>query len=278
MEAPWPIPSDLRVVSVNDYPLTYAELGLGPPVILLHGTLSDCRAWRPITAQLSERYRVIAPNLRHYYPEPWRGEGGNFSAEQHADDLVALVKMLNLGKVHWVGWSRGGAVMVEVAKRHPSVVRSLILEDAGIEMPIVESIESREAAAFTRTVMQTLQDNIKSGDLIHAAEAFCDTVNAKGYWSGLPKPVREMILANIYTALADVRRPLTTCEEVRHLDMPALLVTGERSPKRYAFFYDEMRKCRHFPPTVVIPNAGHVMHAHNPQGFLSVVLDFLARN
>jgi pimeloyl-ACP methyl ester carboxylesterase len=91
----------------------------------------------------------------------------------------------------------------------------------------------------------------------------------------MPGSAREMVLQNIYTALGDVVRPVTTCEQVRRFDAPVLLLTGERSPKRYAFFYDEMRKCRSFPQTLVIPNASHAIHIDNAECFLSVVLDFL---
>jgi esterase len=206
MEASWPIPSDLKVVSVKDYPLTYAERGSGTPVILVHGSVTDYRAWTGVMDPLGERYHVIAPNLRHYYPEPWKGEGGNFSAEQHADDLAALAKVLNLGKAHWVGWSRGGLVMVEVAKRHRDVVRSLIFEDGGIDIPVEETDESREAVAFSRALLGTLRDNVRKGDIVRAAEVFCDTLNQKGHWSRLPAAVQRMILENIYTALPTFRR------------------------------------------------------------------------
>ena len=63
--------------------------------------------------------------MRHYYPEPCKGDGGSFSEEQHSDDLAELVRILKLGKPHWLGWSRGGLVMVEVQKRHADVARTL---------------------------------------------------------------------------------------------------------------------------------------------------------
>ena len=36
-------------------------------------------------------------------------------------------------------------------------------------------------------------------------------------------------------------RPATTCDQLKKFDFPVLLMTAERSPKRYAFFYGEMR-------------------------------------
>jgi esterase len=276
VQASWPIPSDLQTIEINAYPLTFSERGSGTPLILVHGSVADYRAWSTVMETLSSRYRVIAPNLRHYYPESWKGEGGNFSAEQHGDDLAQLAKALNLGKANWLGWSRGGLVMLEVAKRYPEVVRSLIFEDGAINMPVDENEETREAVTFTRLVLQTLQNNIRGGDLLHAAEEFCDTLGGKGYWSRLPNATRDMILQNIYTALGDIRRPITTREEVSRLDAPILLLTGERSPKHYAFYYGQMRKCRDLAETVVIPNAGHAIHTDNPDRFLAAVLDFLA--
>jgi esterase len=154
-------------------------------------------------------------------------------------------------------------------------VRTLIFEDGAIEMPVKETEETRETVSFSRLVREALQNNIRAGDLVHAAEVFIDTLNGKKYWSRMPDAAREIVLQNIYTALGDIARPVTTREQVSRFDAPVLFLTGERSPKRYAFFYDEMRKCRSFPPTIVIANASHAIHIDNPERFVSVVLDFL---
>jgi esterase len=278
MQTSWPIPSYLTVIEINGYPLTCAERGKNAPLVLVHGSIVDYRIWANVIEPFAAQYRVITPNLRHYYPEPWRGEAGNFSAEQHADDLAALSKALDLGKAHWLGWSRGGTVITEIAKRHPNVVRSLIMEDGGIDMPVPETEQTREAATFTRNAQGTLRDNIRKGDLKHAAQVFSDTLNGDGWWAARPDAVREMILQNIYTALGDARRPVTSHDEVRRFDFPVLLMTGERSPQRYMFYYDEMRKCRNFPEPVVVPNAAHAVHLDNPERFIAVVLDFLSKH
>jgi len=68
VQPPWPIPSNLKVIDVNDYPLTYLERGSGAPLIL--GATVDHRTWNTVLEPLAAGYRVIAPNLRHYNPEP----------------------------------------------------------------------------------------------------------------------------------------------------------------------------------------------------------------
>ena len=278
MNATWSIPSDAKCLQVNGYPIAYREAGKGIPLVLVHGSLTDYRVWQSNIDVFSAKYRVIAPSLRHYYPEPWDGTGGSFSVQQHAEDLAIFAKTLNLGKVHLLGWSRGGTVVVEVAKHHPEIVRTLILEDGGIEMPVEETPESAAAVAFTTTLIQTLQSNIRLGDIPRAASTFVDALNGPGYWSKLTEARRNVVLDNIYTALADTNRPVTTCDDVKNFDFPLLLLTGEKSPKKYELFYNEMRKCRELPRTIVIPNAGHSMHRDNPDAFNSAVLDFLKRH
>jgi pimeloyl-ACP methyl ester carboxylesterase len=203
----------------------------------------------------------------------------DFSIEQDAQDVFALIKKLNLGKVHLVGHSRGGGVAIEVAKAHPEVIRTLILPDASIQMPVPESAEARAAAEFNRKVIGTLQDNLKAGDPAKAAEVFIDMLGAPGAWPKLSEPVREMILVNIYTALGDKGRPLTSCTDIEKFDFPVLLMTADKSPTTFEFFYREMRKCRNdLPATVVIPNAGHSMQRMNPEAFNKATLGFVSQH
>jgi pimeloyl-ACP methyl ester carboxylesterase len=83
---------------------------------------------------------------------------------------------------------------------------------------------------------------------------------------------------NIYSALGDKGRPISTCADVKKFDFPVLLMTGDKSPKKFEFFYNEMRKCREFPRKVVIPNAGHGMQTRNPEVFNKVMLEFLSKH
>lgn len=278
IEPSWPIPSGMKWEAVNGYPMAYREAGRGTPIVLVHGSTSDHRAWNAQFDVFSEAHRVIAVSLRHFYPERWDGVGDDFSIEQHASDVAALIEKLHLGKVHLVGQSRGGAVVVEVAKSHPEVIRTLVLADAAIQMPVPETAEGKAAAEFTRKSIATLQANLKTGDPIKAAEVYADMFGP-GTWQGLSEPVKEMLLTNIYTALAEKGRPLTTHDDVRKLDFPILLITADKSPKKYEFFYNEMRKCRNdLPPSIVIPNAGHPMHIDNPGAFNGAVLEFVSRH
>ena len=182
----WPVPPELKWEAVNGYPMAYRDAGRGTPIVLVHGATFDYRAWNAQFDVFSEVHRVIAVSLRHCYPERWDGVGDDYSIEQHAQDVAALIKKLNLGKVHLVGQSRGGAVVVQVAKSHPDVIRTLVLADASIEMPVPETAEAKEAAEFVRKVRSTLQTNLKTGDPIKAAELYADMFGP-GTWQGFPR-------------------------------------------------------------------------------------------
>ena len=68
--------------------------------------------------------------LRHHYPEKWNGVGDDFSVAQHASDVGALIKKLNLGKVHLLGHSRGGPIALTVASQYPENILRLFLKTA----------------------------------------------------------------------------------------------------------------------------------------------------
>ena len=97
----------------------------GPTVLLVHGLLGTADLnWSLAIPELSSRFRVIAPDLRGH------GDGiatRRFDGGQCADDLAAIVELLELGRVIVVGYSLGGLVAQLFARRHPEMIRGLVL-------------------------------------------------------------------------------------------------------------------------------------------------------
>ena len=274
----WPIPSDVKSSLINGYRIAYKDEGRGAAIVFIHGANADYRSFGPQIAALASSYRVIAPSLRHYYPEQWNGEGSDFSVEQHAADVAALIRMLNLGKVHLVGWSRGGAVAIEIAKAHPDLVRTLVMEDGVIALPVEETPEIRNAAEFKANTNKAIREYLQAGDPNKAAEVLVDALVSPGAWQGLPEPRKQVVLDNIYTALGDtMNRPSTTCDQLKKFDFPVLLMTAEKSPKSFAFFYGEMKKCAPFPDPIVIPGAAHNIHGGNADAYNRALMTFFER-
>jgi pimeloyl-ACP methyl ester carboxylesterase len=277
--APWPVPAELALVDVNGYPLAYQDAGAGPAIVLLHGSLTDYRSWTAQVPALSKQFRVLAPSLRHYYPEPWDGRGDDFSIAQHADDVAAFVARLAVGRVHLLGHSRGGAVALTVARRYPQLVATLVLADPrGLESLLPDTAGNREMEFQLRNHFATLQRNLAAGDVDRAAREFVDALGGAGAWERRPANQRQIFLDNLATAVDTGEFPVIRCADVDRLDFPMLLITGERSPQRYPAMFAALRACRpSIPAPVTIPAAAHAMHRENPERFNAEVLAFLAR-
>ena len=271
----WPIPAGIGTVDVGGYPLAYREQGQGAPLVLVHGSFSDYRYWEAQVGPLAGRFRVFALSLRHYFPEPWDGTGDDFTFERQADDVAAFVRALGLGKVHLLGHSRGGAVVLEVAKRHPDVIGALILSDASCNLDLPETEENRKAGAFRADLFRELRATVEAGDREGGTARFLDRLMGPGAWKALPPPKQQEMLDNLWTAIRDGGVPRTSDADLRRFDFPILVLLGEKSPPMYAAFARAMRDKAGFPEPVVIGGAGHAMNVQKPEDYNAAVLAFL---
>jgi pimeloyl-ACP methyl ester carboxylesterase len=104
----------------------YYEIhGSGEPLVLLHASFGAIDLWGPILTTLAEHHQVIAVELQ--------GHGHTadiidrpLSYEQMADDVAALMEHLGTAQADIVGHSMGGTTSLQLAIRHPELVRKLI--------------------------------------------------------------------------------------------------------------------------------------------------------
>ncbi len=107
--------------------LAYRRTGQGRTVIFVHGGVEDSRAWTPQLEALSDEFTVIA------WDEP--GAGGSedvpdeFRLPDYADCLAGMIRALSASPTSVVGLSWGTTVILEMYRRHPAVVRSMVLAD-----------------------------------------------------------------------------------------------------------------------------------------------------
>ena len=125
-----------RDVTASGVRVRVAESGSGPTLLLLHGLFLDNSTWSGVRVALSERYRVVAPDLPGFgaseKPHPSRFP---YTVESCAEVIADLYAGLELGRATLVGQCWGGAVAVTLASRHPELVSELVLIDALLEAP-----------------------------------------------------------------------------------------------------------------------------------------------
>jgi pimeloyl-ACP methyl ester carboxylesterase len=104
---------------VNGFRMHVAEAGDpdGEPVVMLHGWPQHWWCWRKVIPDLSERYRVICPDLRGH---GWSDapEGG-YGKPQFTRDLLALLDELGLDRVKLMGHDWGGMTGFLACIREP---------------------------------------------------------------------------------------------------------------------------------------------------------------
>jgi pimeloyl-ACP methyl ester carboxylesterase len=110
---------------VNGLKMYYEIYGKGEPVVLLHGSfMTITNNWQDMIAGLSKTRQVIAVEMQ--------GHGRtadikrDFSYENLADDIAAMLDYLKIDKADLIGYSMGGGVAMQVAIRHPEKVRKVV--------------------------------------------------------------------------------------------------------------------------------------------------------
>ena len=116
--------------AVNDLNLYYEVRGDGPPLVLLHGAYMTAEMMAPLSEGLAGIRQVIVPELQAH------GRTGDIadrplSYEQMGDDTAVLLRHLGLEQADVVGYSMGGGAAIQLAIRHPQLVRRLVVISAG---------------------------------------------------------------------------------------------------------------------------------------------------
>jgi pimeloyl-ACP methyl ester carboxylesterase len=136
---------------VNGLSMYYEVHGEGPPVLLLHGAYMTIDMMGPILPGLAESRQVIAVELQ--------GHGRTadidrpITHEQMADDAAALLVHVGVGSADVVGYSMGGGVALQLAIRHPAVVRKLVVASTsytsdGMHSALLEMLPSTTPEMF----------------------------------------------------------------------------------------------------------------------------------
>lgn len=274
--SPWAIPADAAAMTVNGYPMVHVKRGAGQPVVLVHGSLSDYRYWTPQLESPPPGFQLIAVSLRHFYPEPWNGRGDDFSIKVQADDLGVFIERLGVGPVHLVGWSRGGSVALGAANTRPDLVKKLVLME-----PVISSLLPQSSATGnpdpTRVRLEAVATYYEKGDIEGGLQYFVDDINGPGTWTRRTEEQRQLARDNAWTLVRQITDvDAVTRDDLRKMQMPVLLVGGERGP---AFLAQTMDAAQTYLPSasrVTISNAGHLMNRDNPTEFNLALSTFLS--
>jgi len=142
-------------ISADGVSIAYEVRGEGEPaLVFVHGWSNNRGIWDTQVAHFSQKYKVVAIDLAGF------GDSGNsrkmWTMESFGDDVVAVLDKLSLKDVILIGFSMGGPVVIEAAKRVPGHVEGIVLVDI---LKNIDKVYSQENISnFSRASMDLVTE------------------------------------------------------------------------------------------------------------------------
>ncbi len=127
--------------------VAYREWGeaKNPVLICVHGLGRCARDFDTLAAAMSDRYRVVCPDVAGRGDSEWLADPMLYQLPQYVGDMVTLIARLDVESVHWVGTSMGALIGTALAAQKGSPVRKLVINDAG---PVITKVSLERIAAY----------------------------------------------------------------------------------------------------------------------------------
>jgi pimeloyl-ACP methyl ester carboxylesterase len=142
----------------NGVKIHYATLGKGPLMVMIHGFPDFWYTWRNQMDALSDRFHVVAVDLRGYNESDGPKGVENYTLPILATDITAVIRHLGRDKAIVVGHDWGGAVAWQVAMSHPDRVDRLIICNLphfrGLRRELSNNLQQRENSQYARDFQQ----------------------------------------------------------------------------------------------------------------------------
>jgi pimeloyl-ACP methyl ester carboxylesterase len=246
----------------------WARSGVGPPLVLVHGTTADRTRWGPVLPELEEHFTVYAVDRRG------RGASGDSAAyaiEREYEDVAAVVD--SIGRpANLLGHSYGARCSLGAALLTLSV-RCLILYEPALTGDV-----------YPPGFLERLQADLDAGDREKVLTAFfreivrvpsdeLATLQSAPAWQGRIKAAHT-IVREIRSAKQYALRP----ERFKAFTTPTLLLLGGDSPPPFKAAIDELHAALPNSRIAVLPGQRHAAMDTGPAIFTTEVIAFLTAN
>ena len=239
--------------------------GSKSPLILLHGLTANGACWTALAHALEGEYDVIMPDARGHGKSSVPDYGYRY--EDHANDVVGLIRALRLPPPILIGHSMGGMTAAVVASRNQKLLRGLILADPTFLSPKVQrEVCDSDVADQHRRILNTSLDEVVAEARSRHPDRSSDTL--------------ELIArARLQTSMRafDVLTPPNPdyMQLVSAIDVPGLLVIGDTASVVSPAVAAELQRLNPRFQVEQIREAGHGVHHDQPGRFAAVVKSFL---
>ncbi|WP_179021089.1 alpha/beta fold hydrolase [Winogradskyella forsetii] len=247
-------------------------IGKGKPFIILHGFLGMGDNWKTLAKQFSESNFEIHLVDQRNHGRSFHSD--DFDYEVMAEDLKVYCADHNLKDIILLGHSMGGKTAMLLATTYPELVKKLIIADISPRYyPIHHDAILEGLSSLDFSELKTRGE---------ADEALSNYVDETGtrlfllknlYWVKKGQLGLRMNLEVLKDNVSEVGEALPIHAI---FEKETLFLRGDRS--EYIGEADEAIIHRHFPNSeiITISNAGHWLHAENPEDFYDAVVNFVS--
>ena len=244
-------------------------MGEGQPLLIVHGLFGMSDNWQSLGKKFADFYEVHLIDQRNHGRSP---HSTVFNYDVLADDLVKYIKEHKLNNVLLMGHSLGGKTAMELAVKHPDLVQKLIVVDISPKAypvhhdKIIEGLQNLDFSVLK-----------SRGEADRKLTEYIDDAGVRQfllkslYWVEKGQLAFRFNLEAIAEHITEVGKVLADKMEYKG---PCLFVDGASSG--YIVDEDEDLILEHFPEAeiVTIVDAGHWVHAEQPNSFFDEVLRF----
>lgn len=251
-------------IEINGLNIACTVAGEGEAVVLLHGWGSNRGLFDAITAKVSEKYRVIAPDLPGFGDSDEPKEAWDVAA--YADFVVELLKKFDVAKAVFLGHSFGGRVIFKLFEKGnlPFEIDKIILIDsAGVKPP------------------KTLKQKIKQR-IYKMSRCVLTSKPIEALFPDAMENLRKKNGSADYNAASPIMRRclvLAVNEDLRHVfpkvNVPTLLIWGDLDDATPISDAKLMEQSIPDCGLVVCEGAGHYSFLQQPVKCIRVICSFL---
>ncbi len=119
----------MPIANINGVNLNYETAGQGEAVVFLHGMTGSTQDWANQFSVLSPKYRCVALDQRGHGKSAAPSREEEYSIQIFADDVLGLLKLLDIKKCCLAGHSVGGFTTLQFTLEHPDMLAALVLVD-----------------------------------------------------------------------------------------------------------------------------------------------------
>lgn len=238
-------------------------------VVLSHALGCDLAMWDELANRLATDCRVIAYDHRGHGSSA--SPDGLYTMADLADDAARLLRELDTGPVVWIGMSMGGMAGQELALRHPSLVRGLVLAHTTSRYP--------EAA---RAVWEQRIDTVRERGIEPIADAvmgryFHDSFRAQ-HAATVERYRRRLVSTDPvgYIGCCNAVGTVDTTERLPQISVPTLVIAGDLDQGTPIAMMQVLADSIPGAQLSVLEGASHLGGIEQPEAFAAHVTTFLA--